>query len=946
MKRGLPILVVALFLAGIFIVPVGVSITPARLQETNMLNDVTLEQDAELSWLPADKNVRIAVYNTTNSTKPSYVYGTMRLNNSWIMNILSSAGYSVTELNLQDIQNHELQTKNYDVLVLADLVPNENITNLVKEFWLSGGGVLATDTAGEFLNFAGILPREAVGTNGRTVYWDYIIEGNFNVTTRHPVTKSYQVGEALYHSSSDFFMWDLSALSGTSLNGEFTVLVEDYDDSNNVKAIAVDPSDMGGRTVHLGIPTSTYAPTGWDAMLVDAVEWLCPRPKGRILYDLTHHPYYGVDSWEAPIVNFENNYYTFRDTLVNKSYTFDKLWPSTTGNLTAGNLAEYDMLVIVMPGLNFSSSEVQAVTNWVYAGGSLLVLGDQFGYSDQRSHVNYLLGSYGLRWNSTHNEQGASNIFATHPVCESLSLVFPAAGGVVDVSGPAFQLVKTNNNDIVAGGQEYGTGRVVMVSDINIFAYNYIDNDDDNKFAVNIANWLTASKANVLVYTDGGDVLIDPNYNFYKSPVANALNALQLKFLMTNTVESFNVSLNTDDLDLVILDQNYYGFTTSYYLEVKSYVEAGGRLISRSWSSAFESSLGTYLGFKSNLTSISSGPPTVYLWNPAHEIFNIPNDYGADNITTSNNDFNTDYRHYEPLANGTALAGITQSPSGNNSAIIMSTVVPAITNSFSISQYFDDTDDSTYGDGYEIFMNEIAYLMRPQIDSPTDIVMEIGSVGVTLTWTPQSDRPYSYIIMRNLGEIANTAWDGGPISILLDGYLLGVYLFEITVYDTAGYSATDIVTVTVEDTTGPAFVDGPDNLFYQQGTTTHLLNWSFTELLPDYWVLYINGSVHDSGSWDGSEISADAGGLTEGTYNATIAVNDTSNNVATSTVTLVVGPPPTTTTTPTGTTSTTPTDTGTTTPPPGDNTLLIIIIAAVAGVVVIIIIIVLMKKKS
>ncbi|MFW9849304.1 MAG: hypothetical protein ACFFF4_09190, partial [Candidatus Thorarchaeota archaeon] len=193
-------------------------------------------------------------------------------------------------------------------------------------------------------------------------------------------------------------------------------------------------------------------------------------------------------------------------------------------------------------------------------------------------------------------------------------------------------------------------------------------------------------------------------------------------------------------------------------------------------------------------------------------------------------------------------------------------------------------------------------------------------------------------------EIANTVWDGGPISVLLDGYSLGDYLFELTVYDTAGSSATDVVTVTVEDTTSPAFVDGPDNLFYQEGTVSHLLNWSFTELLPDSWVLYINGSVQDSGSWDGLEISADAGGLTEGTYNATIAVNDTSNNVATSTVTLVVGPPPTTTTTPTGTTSTTPTDT--TTPPPGDNTLLIIIIAAVAGVVVIIIIIVLMKKKS
>ncbi|MFW9849784.1 MAG: DUF4350 domain-containing protein, partial [Candidatus Thorarchaeota archaeon] len=713
MKRVLPTVVAMLFLAGIFIVPVGVLDTPARLQGTSMLNNVTLEQNTELSWLPSGRNVRIAVYNTTNSTKPSYVWGTMILNNSWIMNILSSAGYSVTEVNLQDIQNHELQTRNYDALLLADLVPNENITNLVKDFWLSGGGILATDTAGEFLNFAGIFPHEAVGTNGRTVYWNYVTESDFNVTNRHPVTKSYQVDEALHHVLSNYFAWDLSALSGTSLNGEFTVLVDDYNVANDVKAIAVDPDDQGGRTVHIGIPTGTNAPTGWDDMLIDAVEWLCPRPKGRILFDLTHNPYYGVDSWETGFASFPSRYYTLRDALVNKSYTFDKLWPSAAGNLTTENLQGYDMLVIDMPQLNFTSAEVQAVTNWVNAGGSLLVLGDQSSYANPRSHLNYLLGSYGLAWNSTHNEQGASNVFAAHPICEGLSLVYPAVGGVVEVSGNAFSLVKTDNNDIVAGGQEYGSGRVVMVSDINIFDYNYIDTDDNIKFAINIANWLTAATANVLVYTDVTPAMSTAGYDFYSSPVCSALSALGLKYMLSNDILYFNLSLTTESWDLVILDDNYFGWGSSYYSEIKSYIEAGGRFIGRSWSTDFVSELGPYLGFKTNITTIASGPPIVYPWVPGHEIFNIPFDYGADNITTSNNDFNTDYRHYEPLANGTALAGITASPSGNNSAIIKSNSLPAITNVFSISQYLDDTDDSTYGDGFEIFVNEIAYLMGP-----------------------------------------------------------------------------------------------------------------------------------------------------------------------------------------------------------------------------------------
>ena len=91
--------------------------------------------------------------------------------------------------------------------------------------------------------------------------------------------------------------------------------------------------------------------------------------------------------------------------------------------------------------------------------------------------------------------------------------------------------------------------------------------------------------------------------------------------------------------------------------------------------------------------------------------------------------------------------------------------------------------------------------------------------------------------------------------------------------------------------------------------------------------------VEESGAWDGSDLSFNLGGLSEGTYNITLVVTDESGLTAVSMVTLTVTEAPTTTTTTDGTL------------PFGLDTTTLIIIAA-AGVVLVIIIIVIMKKRG
>ncbi|MHA2425688.1 MAG: hypothetical protein ACXAEF_12935, partial [Candidatus Thorarchaeota archaeon] len=244
MKRVLPLLVVALFLAGIFIVPEGVSNTPARLQETSLLNDVTLENNESPSWLPVDRTVRVAIYNETNSTTPSYASGTMNDNYTQIFNLFVAAGYDVTKLTFQDILDHSLLTAYFDVFVLADNCPRENISDFVREFWLGGGSILSFDSSASFLGWAGIVPRETLYTDhGRDTYWAYRNQDNANISVRHPVTKSYSIGDQLsIPTTSNWAQYDSTALGTASIAADVTYLAMDEENSDWYQVIAVDPT--------------------------------------------------------------------------------------------------------------------------------------------------------------------------------------------------------------------------------------------------------------------------------------------------------------------------------------------------------------------------------------------------------------------------------------------------------------------------------------------------------------------------------------------------------------------------------------------------------------------------------------------------------------------------------------------------------------------------------
>lgn len=650
------------------------------------------------SQIPVN-GIRIAIYNEPNITETSYAAGGTYTNDyGALMGFLQSEGHQVTELTCTDIYNHELMTADFDIFIMVDNLPRENITKQVKEFWLGGGSILSFDSALAYLCYEGILIPESEGDHGWGTYFTYQSGTSNNISIRHPITKDYAVGETF--SSAGTWMcqlyWDDFLL--TSAAADTVKLANRETVNNDATAVARDPQYKGGRVVHLpglGNAIGTYM----NNMISETIQWLCPKPKGRILFDLSHLPYYGIDPWDDYVSSA--NYDTWRNTLVSRGYTLDKLYPSLAGNLTTNNLRHYDMLFICMPNINFTSSEVTAVTQWIQNGGGIVAIGEHGGFSDENSNINYLYSNFDLELTVTGTD--GATYFVEHPTTEECTAITAFSPGTIVYSGDAYPIWGHDASEIYVAGQEYGNGRVLLMGDVSPFRNSDIGSLSNTQYAINVANWLVSWNAEVLLYTSDNHAT-----NYYSSSVAIALNELEIPFYLTQNDDYFNLSLNLKDWNLVIVDEPSYS-TEVYYDDLANYIESGGFCI----MSTYE--VNNYPGHNlwsqfgiAPAGSISSGEP-MYIWDDSHDIFTNPIDF-TDSQFTSDNGWSDDGDRLTVYPNATALAGYTASESADNAIIVLRNDGKTLFNGYLIAEFSTDDDDSTYIDSVELWINEAAFM--------------------------------------------------------------------------------------------------------------------------------------------------------------------------------------------------------------------------------------------
>ncbi len=192
-----------------------------------------------------------------------------------------------------------------------------------------------------------------------------------------------------------------------------------------------------------------------------------------------------------------------------------------------------------MPSRNFTASEVSAVADWIAAGGSLLVLGDNSGLTQQNANINYLLSPYNLRMNMTVSPAGPNfTVFQKHAICEGLSSIATSSPGAVNLTSPAYPIVGDIHGNTIVAGQIHGQGRILLQSDLNVFDHALISSGSNRQYSVNIINWLASGGTNVLLFTDEPD-----STNYYRTPVADALNDLRVPFYLVFTASYLNFSL-------------------------------------------------------------------------------------------------------------------------------------------------------------------------------------------------------------------------------------------------------------------------------------------------------------------------------------------------------------------------------------------------------------------
>ena len=181
--------------------------------------------------------------------------------------------------------------------------------------------------------------------------------------------------------------------------------------------------------------------------------------------------------------------------------------------------------------------------------------------------------------------------------------------------------------------------------------------------------------------------------------------------------------------------------------------------------------------------------------------------------------------------------------------------------------------------------------VTPVIDGPDPIEFIFSETGNSLSWNVTDDYPSMYEVHQNDELYANGTIDPDEpvVAISVDGLEVGVHNFTLYVNDTSGNSAMHSVLVTVlGDDVDPVITYTPADIYYAQGDTHQLFNWTASDDFMDYYEILIDNEVVFTADWTTTSIEFDFSGLQQGPHNVTLRVYDLGGNMAESIVMVYV----------------------------------------------------------
>ncbi|MHA1212646.1 MAG: GGIII-like transmembrane region-containing protein, partial [Candidatus Heimdallarchaeota archaeon] len=258
------------------------------------------------------------------------------------------------------------------------------------------------------------------------------------------------------------------------------------------------------------------------------------------------------------------------------------------------------------------------------------------------------------------------------------------------------------------------------------------DLTDNKDYLRNVAEWLTAATAKVLVYLD-----FSFGSSYYVAPLALALNDLGVKYYLTTpsyswgNYEQFNMSLPTQEWDLVIVNNPSFSGIDVIFDELLDYLDTDGHLILSIYDADAYAPHPLFFKMGFNVTQDVMDQPPMYIWDAGHDIFTQPIAYGEDRfeaISVAADDGD----RLEVYSNATALAGYTASETAGEAFIVLRNDEQTLYNGYLIDVFNEDLDDSCYRDNFELWKNEIAFMLRPKLEFTPNVPDKIKA-GDTIT---------------------------------------------------------------------------------------------------------------------------------------------------------------------------------------------------------------------
>ena len=201
----------------------------------------------------------------------------------------------------------------------------------------------------------------------------------------------------------------------------------------------------------------------------------------KVLWDISHGPRKGEDgSLYAP----DGMYQSLAKLLGNARFVV------TSGDLS--NMETFDILVISeLSGTTaFTNDEAGRIDRFVRTSGhALLILSDT---PDNQNLTDIVARKFSISLGELSSAGPAS--LSNEPFFEGVnSIQFPSGGGIFLVSEPAQTAALDNGGSAVIATCECDAGRVMAISDANLWDNSGLTMADNQVFATNVFTWLAKS---------------------------------------------------------------------------------------------------------------------------------------------------------------------------------------------------------------------------------------------------------------------------------------------------------------------------------------------------------------------------------------------------------------------------------------------------------------------